>query len=152
MIFVYYFLAKDEERRMLNAHRDTYEPFMKRTGMFLPRGLERLISPSSKVGKVMFGVGLSIIVLGGAFLLRAYTVNHLTLWTEGGNVAALAILPEDSFKMEHRMASILSLPEVRERIKEDKHYLVYFIPRDYIMQGMIAIQEKTGNSLTSIAR
>ena len=138
MLFVYYFLAKDEERRMLNAHRDTYEPFMKRTGMFLPGGLERLISPSSKVGKVIFGVGLSIIVLGGAFLLRAYTVNHLTLWTEGRNVAALAILPEDSFKMGHRMASILSLPEVRERTKEDKHYLVYFIPRDYIMQGMIA--------------
>jgi hypothetical protein len=138
MIFVYYFLAKDEERRMLNAHRDTYEPFMQRTGMFLPGKIERLISPSSRAGKVVFGVGLAILVLGGAFLLRAYTISQLTLWTGGGNVVALAILPEDGFKMEHRMAAILSLPEVRERIKDDKHYLVYFIPRDYIMQGMIA--------------
>jgi len=138
MIFVYYFLAKDEERRMLNAHRDAYEPFMKRTGMFLPRAIERLISPSSAFGKIIFGVFLSIIVLGGAFLLRSYTVSHLTLWTEGGNVAALSILPEDGFKMEHRMPAILALPEVQERLKDGKNYLVYFIPRDYIMQGMIA--------------
>jgi protein-S-isoprenylcysteine O-methyltransferase Ste14 len=138
MIFVYYFLAKDEERRMLKAHRETYEPFMKRTGMFLPGGLERLISPSSKPGKAALGIVLTIVVLGSAFLLRAYTIGHLTLWTGGGNVVAMAILPEDNLKMEHRMASILALPEVRNRLEVDKHYLVYFMPRDYIMQGMIA--------------
>jgi hypothetical protein len=36
------------------------------------------------------------------------------------------------------MAAILDLPEVRKRMEDNKHYLVYFIPRDYIMQGMIA--------------
>ncbi|MDR3502185.1 MAG: isoprenylcysteine carboxylmethyltransferase family protein [Legionella sp.] len=138
MIFVYYFLAKDEERRMLHTHRDTYEPFMKRTGMFFPRRIERLISPSSIVGKIVFGVGLSIIILSGAFFLRAYTVRHLTLCAESENVTAMAILPEDGFKMGHRMSTILSLPEVQNRIEGNKHYLVYFIPRDYIMQGMIA--------------
>jgi hypothetical protein len=40
--------------------------------------------------------------------------------------------------MDHRMGDILSLKEVRERMRDDKHYLVYFIPQDYIMQGMIA--------------
>ena len=53
-------------------------------------------------------------------------------------MTTVAILPEDGFKMEHRMADILALPEVRQRLKEDKHYLVYFLPPDYIMQGMIA--------------
>jgi hypothetical protein len=97
-----------------------------------------LISPSSKAGKTAFCIGLYIIVICGAFLLRAYTIRHLTLWPGTGNVSAVAILPEDSFKMEHRMAEILALPEVQKRIEESKHYLVYFIPRDYIMQGMIA--------------
>jgi protein-S-isoprenylcysteine O-methyltransferase Ste14 len=138
MIFVYYFLAKDEERRMLNTHRDTYEPFIARTGMFLPGRIERLISPTSRAGKIAFGVGLSIFVLSGTFLLRFYTIGHLTLWNGNGNVAAVAILPEDDFKMEHRMAAIIALPEVRKRLEENKHYLVYFIPRNYIMQGMIA--------------
>jgi protein-S-isoprenylcysteine O-methyltransferase Ste14 len=138
MIFVYYFLAKDEERRMLKAHRDTYEPLMARTGMFLPQSIEMLLSPSSVAAKIAFGIGLSVIVLGATFLLRSYTVRHLTLWTGNQNVAALAILPEDNFKMDHRMAEILAFPEVRKRIESNKHYLVYFIPRDYIMQGMIA--------------
>jgi hypothetical protein len=123
---------------MLNAHRDSYEPFMARTGMFLPKRIERLIAPSSRPGKIAFGVGLSIVVLCGTFLLRSYTIGHLSLWTGAGNVAAVAILPEDTFKMEHRMAAILALPEVRKRLDDKKHYLVYFIPRDYIMQGMIA--------------
>ena len=138
MVSVYYFLAKDEERRMLKAHRDTYAPFMQRTGMFLPGKIEKLISPSSKPGKIAFGIGLAVVVLCGTFLLRSYTISHLTLWTGAGNVTAVAILPEDSFKMEHRMAAILALPEVQKRLESDKHYLVYFIPRNYIMQGMIA--------------
>jgi hypothetical protein len=36
------------------------------------------------------------------------------------------------------MGDILALKEVRDRMVVNKHYLVYFIPQDYIMQGMIA--------------
>ena len=138
MILVYYFLAKDEERRMLSAQRDTYEPFMQRTGMFIPVGMERFISPSSVLGKMALVMAFSIILIGGAFMLRSYTISHLTFWTGSGNVSALAILPEDSFMMEHRMSAILSLPEVQGRLQNNKHYLVYFLPVNYVMQGMIA--------------
>ncbi len=51
MIFVYYALAKDEERRMLKAHKETYDSYMKKTGMFLPKGIEKLLSPASRIGK-----------------------------------------------------------------------------------------------------
>lgn len=138
MIFVYYALAKDEERRMLKAHKETYDPYMKKTGMFMPKGIEKLLAPSSRIGNAALACGLVGFFLGGAFLLRAYTINTLTLWTKAGNVTAIAILPEDGFKMDHRMGDILSLPEVQKRIRDNKHYLVYFLPRDYIMQGMIA--------------
>jgi len=40
--------------------------------------------------------------------------------------------------MDHRMADILALPEVKDRLQDGKHYLVYFLPQNYIMQGMIA--------------
>jgi protein-S-isoprenylcysteine O-methyltransferase Ste14 len=138
MIFVYYALAKDEERRMLKAHKETYDAYMKKTGMFLPRRIEKLFSPSSRIGQAAIAFGLVGFFLGGAFLLRAYTINTLTLWTKAQNVAVVAILPEDGSKMDHRMNDILVLPDVNKRIQDNQHYLVYFIPRDYIMQGMIA--------------
>ena len=37
MFILYYFLAKDEERRMLGHFGDGYREYMERTGMFLPR-------------------------------------------------------------------------------------------------------------------
>ncbi len=147
MTLVYYLLAKDEERRMLNAHEITYRAYMKKTGMFLPRSIERSLMPSSGIGKAALALCFAAVILGAAFLLRAYTINRLTLWTGAPNVAAVAILPEDGFKMEHRMASILALPEVKERLQADKQYLVYFIPRDYVMQGMIA---DTGGGLETV--
>ncbi len=138
MTLIYYFLAKDEERRMLNAHETTYRQYMNTTGMFLPRSIEKSLGPSSRTGKVVLALGFAAIVIGTASLLRVYTISQLTLWTKAPNVAAVAILPEDGFKMDHRMADILALKEVKERLQDNKKYLVYFIPQDYIMQGMIA--------------
>ncbi|HWR72813.1 MAG TPA: isoprenylcysteine carboxylmethyltransferase family protein [Nitrospirota bacterium] len=138
MTIVYYFLAKDEERRMLDSHEETYRAYMSTTGMFLPRGIERTITPSSVVKKAALMAGFVAVTLGCAVLLRAYTISTLTMWTGGKNVTAVAILPEDGLKMDHRMADILAVPQVKERLRDNKQYLVYFLPQNYIMQGMIA--------------
>ena len=138
MALVYYFLAKDEERRMLNAHEQTYRTYMSKTGMFLTRSMEKALTPSSPIAKVLFALVFAGVVIGSAFLFRVYTISQLTLWTKTPNVTGIAILPEDGFKMEHRMDDILAFPDVRQRMQENKQYLVYFIPRDYVMQGMIA--------------
>jgi protein-S-isoprenylcysteine O-methyltransferase Ste14 len=138
MALVYYFLAKDEERRMLSVHDVSYRAYMMKTGMFLPKKTERMLTPSSGLGKAALVAGIVALVIIKAFLLRMYTIDHLTLWTQAPNVAGIAILPEDGFKMDHRMPDILALKEVRDRLVGDKHYLVYFIPQNYVMQGMIA--------------
>lgn len=137
MIIIYYFLSKDEERRMLKEHPATYREYMDRTGMFLPKKIEDLVSPSIVAGKTVLFVLISAFTIGGAFFLRDYTVRHLPLWTDT-NVVALAILPEDLAKMEHRMGDILKREEVKTRLKDNDHYLVYFLPPNYIMQGLIA--------------
>jgi len=137
MILAYYALALDEERRMLAAHGEVYRPYMERTGMILPRMIESRILPAGNFRRFVAFPVLAAVVIGGAFGLRSYTIHHLTLWGEG-NVAAVAILPEDGFKMEHRMGDILELPEVRSRLSEDADYLVYVMPVNYIMQGLIA--------------
>jgi protein-S-isoprenylcysteine O-methyltransferase Ste14 len=138
MALVYYFLAKDEERRMLSAYEETYRSYMEKTGRFLPKAIEQAATPSTRSGKILLSLCLVLIAMGAAFSLRAYTISHLTLWTKAENVTGIAILPEDGFMMDHRMEEILELKEVRERMQDNKKYLVYFIPRDYIMQGMIA--------------
>lgn len=138
MTLVYYFLAKDEERRMLNTHEETYRKYMNKAGMFLPIGLEKSMAPSSTPGKVIFAVAFAAVVIGSAFVLRAYTISRLTTWTKAQNVTAVAILPEDGFMMDHRMPDLLALKEVQGRMQDNKQYLVYFIPQYYIMQGMIA--------------
>ncbi len=40
--------------------------------------------------------------------------------------------------MEHRMEDILQMEEVRTRLQDNSHYLIYFLPANYIMQGLIA--------------
>lgn len=137
MMFLYYLLAVDEERRMLKAYPETYAAYREKTGMFLPRGIEQRVMPETTAGKAASFVLVCALVLGGAFALRAYTVGRLPVWTDG-NVVALAVNPDDIMLMEHRLPDILSLPEVRARVKAGQRYLVYFLPSNYIMQGLIA--------------
>lgn len=137
MVLIYYFLSRDEERRMLKAHGDDYRLYMERTGMFIPRLVEGFILPRSWRGKLAFFILLTTITLGAAFFLRSYTVTHLPTWANN-NVVAMSILDDDKFKMEHRMPDILQMDEIRKRLNDQDKYLIYFLPPQYIMQGLIA--------------
>ncbi len=143
MVALYYFLARDEERRMVNQFGDRYRQYMAGTGMFFPRKLEqavdRLPFPHSRLLRPLFGFVLLVaLAVGGSFALRAYTVEHLPLYSQG-RITALTILPKDSIMLEHRMAVLVELPEVRSRLEQILGpVLVYVIPRRYVMQGMIA--------------
>ncbi|MBI5849402.1 MAG: isoprenylcysteine carboxylmethyltransferase family protein [Nitrospirae bacterium] len=137
MILLYYFLSKDEERRMLKQYPDTYRAYMDKTGMFLPKQIEKILLPNSAAGKFAVFVLIVVFTVGGAFFLRDYTVKHLPIWS-GSNVAVLGISDTDMPMMNHRMPDILNMDEVKNRLKDDDHYLVYFLPANYIMQGLIA--------------
>jgi protein-S-isoprenylcysteine O-methyltransferase Ste14 len=137
MVLVYYALAMDEERRMRKQHPGSYDKYMEMTGMFAPKQLEDVLGFSSVAGRAAAFVVLSGLVLGGAFLLRHYTVHHLPLWTSP-NTVALAIFPEDQRMMDHRMGDILNLEEVKTKLDDGAPHLVYFLPPNYVMQGLIA--------------
>lgn len=137
MVLVYFFLARDEEKRMLRIHNGTYRPYMENTGMFLPRSLENFLLPTATVGRLLLWLAVSVLAVGTAFCLRSYTIHHLTLH-QSGNVTAIAILPDDGFKMDHRLTFLLNMKEIRTRLTPEARYLVYFLPKQYIMQGLIA--------------
>jgi protein-S-isoprenylcysteine O-methyltransferase Ste14 len=149
MLFLYTLLAKDEERRMMNRFGENYIAYMSRTGMFLPRFIERAWIGSSKpqqrlgIGKavVIFAV-LLLVIVGSGFILRTYTVHHLPL-EQINHVDVITITKEDLITAKQLLPSILQNPAIASKLKtiensKSHRVLAYFIPIDYVMQGMIA--------------
>jgi protein-S-isoprenylcysteine O-methyltransferase Ste14 len=142
MVGLYLALARDEERRMVDAFGDPYRAYMGRTGMFLPGPLERAIArlPGPRAFAARAAIGLPLLLaatVGAALGLRANTVANLPLWSDG-HVTVLAVLPGDEVMLDHRMAAVLALPEIRSRLPAEGPVLAYDVPIQYVMQGMIA--------------
>jgi protein-S-isoprenylcysteine O-methyltransferase Ste14 len=149
MLFLYYLLAKDEERRMINRFGESYIAYINRTGMFLPHFIERALIGSSKpqqrlgLGKaIVIFLVLLVVTVGGGFILRAYTVHHLPLEQVSG-IDVIAITKEDLTRAEQLLPSVLQNPAIASKLQpienqEGHRLLAYFIPIDYVMQGMIA--------------
>jgi len=148
MLFLYYLLAKDEERRMTNRYGESYTAYMNRTGMFLPLAIEKVLTGNQKPKSLSFGKGcivflvLVIVIVGSGFLLRAYTVHHLPL-EQVDRVDVVTITKEDLPAATQLLPTVLEDPAIASKLKsiednESHRLLAYFIPIDYVMQGMIA--------------
>ncbi len=146
MFVLYYFLALDEERRMLNQYGDSYREYMNSSGMFLPRALERPLAalvqrliPSPRLQHAVIPVFMVILVMGSGILLRDITLASLPL-TTANNLTIVPILPEDSPLAAEAIKGIFTASRTGEVpfLKGDKDYLGYLMPADYVMQGMIA--------------
>jgi protein-S-isoprenylcysteine O-methyltransferase Ste14 len=149
MLFLYYLLAKDEERRMLDRFGNHYIPYRERTGMFLPRFVERLLTENKKseeyprFGKAIVMLAMLLVVcVGSGFLLRAYTVHHLPL-ERASNVDVITITKDDLTAAQRLLPSVVEDFAVARKLqsvqsRSNHRLLAYFIPVDYMMQGMIA--------------
>ena len=149
MLFLYYLLAKDEERRMTSRFGESYIAYMNRTGMFLPRFIEKVLignpTPQQRlsIGKaiLIFAV-LLVVVVGSGFILRAYTVHHLP-FKRVNHVDVIAITKGDLVAAERLLPFVLQDPIIASKLQpiensKGHRLLAYFIPVDYVMQGMIA--------------
>ena len=149
MLTLYYILAKDEERRMMNRFGETYGAYMNRTGRFVPRFVEKLFMKSPNPQKTLsltkaglIFLGLVIVIVGSGFILRAYTVRHLP-FEQVGTVDVITITSNDSITVHELLPAVLGDSVVASKLKplegtQHHRLLAYFIPIDYVMQGMIA--------------
>jgi hypothetical protein len=87
-------------------------------------------------------LALLVACVGSGFILRAYTVRHLPLAQVNG-VDVITITADDLAAAQQLLPSVLEdsalglkLQPLRGR--EGHRLLAYFIPVDYVMQGMIA--------------
>jgi protein-S-isoprenylcysteine O-methyltransferase Ste14 len=144
MMFLYYLLAKDEEQRMVRRYGDTYNAYLERTGMFLPR-LAARHAPAQGLLLWRALVVLGALLAGAAgigFGLRAYTVAHLPLGSVDG-IDAMTVLPSDQAVEEDLIKAVLNDPGVAQKVRSMQdasgdRILAYVVPVNYIMQGMIA--------------
>ena len=149
MMTLYDILALDEERRMLKRHGDAYRQYRERTGMFVPRRIEKMFRRETererqlniKMSFVVFLV-LGAVIVGAGFLLRSYTVHHLPLMEVGG-VDVITIAGDDAATAAELMHAVLRDSAVAARLGSieptpEHRLLAYVIPVDYVMQGMIA--------------
>ncbi len=148
MLFLYYLLAKDEERRMIKRFGESYIIYMNQTGRFLPYFIEKALTRNAKpqqplsMGKAaaIFLI-LLVVIVGGGFTLRAYTVRHLPLEQVKG-IDVITISKDDLIMAKQLLPLALEdsvLASKLRSIPQDKgrRVLAYFIPVDYVMQGMI---------------
>lgn len=149
MLFLYYLLAKDEERRMMNRFGESYIAYMNRTGMFFPHFIEKVLAGSPKpqqclsIGKaVIIFLVLLVVIVGSGFILRAYTIRHLPLG-QVNHIDVITLTKDDLTIAKQLLPSVLQDPVIASKVQgveksKGHRLLAYFIPINYVMQGMIA--------------
>jgi len=145
MFILYYFLSKDEQRRMVNHYGEAYKQYMENTGMFFPKAVEKHLSflnriiPSNSLRYVFIPLVIIVVVISTGFILREITLNSLTFESRN-NISLLSMLPEDNALSANAISAIVKaeVDGKLESIRSDKDYLGYLMPGDYVMQGMIA--------------
>jgi protein-S-isoprenylcysteine O-methyltransferase Ste14 len=145
MFVLYYYLAKDEERRMLSAFGQSYTQYMTSTGMFVPLPVEKSLLkigqllPRTWLRYVTIPLLIVIVVMGTGYVCREITLRSLS-FESADNISIISILPEDNALSTSVVRGIKNGHEDGKMgfLSEDRDYLGYVMPADYIMQGMIA--------------
>jgi len=157
MLFAYYFLARVEERRMLNLHPG-YAEYMRNTGMFLPG------SPGGHAYALIFGgmrdqalahrlaiASWLLMVLLAGVGLRAYALGHLSRSSHATNMELISVYPMSAERMQDIVALAIADSRVEEALRREPYatLVVHILPHNYGMLGMFADVEshhmKPGN-------
>jgi protein-S-isoprenylcysteine O-methyltransferase Ste14 len=149
MLFVYYFLARNEEWRMKHEVPGMYEKYMKNTPMFIPG------EPGGKIYKVLFGwiqpmwLGLFVtycltllLSISLAMGLRSYTVNSLQKVSIDGTTF-LPVFPRPADEIKDLYHAVASSPEFQEiAAKEEQTNLVYIFPGDFFLTALVTDENR----------
>ncbi len=147
MLFIYYFLARFEERQMEAAHPE-YAEYRRRTSMFIPG------NPGGKLFRLFFGwipnrtLALSVsslvvilLVIGGGLALRRYTIGHAaTELLPEDRMMAISIWPMPPEKLQQVVSLALQDAKVRSALEKEPGavFTVHVLPEDYGMVNMFA--------------
>ena len=157
MLFIYYLLARHEEKRMLAQHADSYRLYMERTGMFVPG------NPGGKIFHLLFGwinsSGLSLglaymltlaLFIVAAFGLRGYTISKTSIVKiPDKQITAVSVIPQSEESIKNMVGIALKdnqLAATIENLRKQGHkgFLVHLMPVNYMMQGLFSLPDMSG--------
>ncbi len=147
MLFIYYFLARFEEKQM-EAKFPEYAEYRQRTAMFIPG------NPGGKLFKLFFGwmpgrrgalavwsIAVTVLVIGGGLLLRRYTIGHsATELLPEDRMMAIAVWPMPAEKIQQAVAVALQDERVKSALAREQGavFTAHLLPEDYGMVTMFA--------------
>lgn len=148
MLFVYYFLAKKEEKDCLEKFGDDYRTYLESTNMFLPGrrvkkpnflSLARTRQGRITLQLVLFAITMAL-SLTVAFGLKNYSLAHLsTYYSKDMATISTTLMTEKD--MAKTLEIALSHPEVRNKLGEagfgdGAKFLNYIVPMGWILADL----------------
>lgn len=148
MLFVYYFLAKKEEKECENKFGEDFKTYVEKTSMFIPGDsyfLKRLPSlPKSGLKRIVATLFLFLSVISlsliAAFGLRNYSIATIsTLYTK--DAATISTLLINQAEMEKILEIALKYPDVQRRLTQagygaGEKFLNYIVPLDWVVPDL----------------
>ena len=142
MLFLYYFLAKQEERICQEKYGDSYKKYKEKTGMFLPKFIERTFTALPKIlpesgykrliaFATLFVLYIVIIFFSG-LMIRDYSISKLNAYkTDKGVVISVAPIMED--KIKKAVEIFFESEEIRTNstYSDTKNFLIYVVPEGW---------------------
>ncbi len=140
MLFVYYSLARWEERQCEAKFGDGYRDYQQRTGMIFPRLPKRgsVPEPSSRRSwkrlALTFAM-IAVIVLIVAFGLRRYSFSQVaTVLTDDVAMLSPAHIEPDEIRHAYEIAR--SDPATDELLNAEPKLLTYVVPADWFLPDL----------------
>jgi protein-S-isoprenylcysteine O-methyltransferase Ste14 len=147
MLFLYYFLARFEEKQM-EAKFPGYADYRMRTAMFIPGEpggrLFRLFFgwiPNRSVALAFSSAVIVVLVMSSALALRRYTIGHsATELLPEDRTMAIAIWPIPGEKIQQVVSAALNDKRVRSALEKEPGavFTAHILPQDYGMVNMFA--------------
>jgi len=160
MLFLYYFLARHEERRCLARYGVSYQDYLGRTGMFFPRswfGWAPSWLPERGAARALAVVAAYGLLVGaavaGGFWLQDYSLRHVANYATQ-DLAVLSPAQLDTARLEHAVQMALADPAVAQQMAahgyglSDNEFLAYVVPMDWRLPDLPMEAQPTGGHYT----
>jgi protein-S-isoprenylcysteine O-methyltransferase Ste14 len=159
MLFVYYLLAKSEERECLEIYGDGYRSYYRKTGRFLPRinknisdHPRKILPPidAKRIGALLtFYLLTLLITIGLGLFVRSYSLSKIStgVW---GNAAVISTAPMGKSKMTKIVSLAVNDPEAKHRLDQigdpaSTSQLIYIVPLEWRIPELAMESEQAGH-------
>ncbi len=142
MLFLYYFLAKSEENYCLQRFGKSYQDYLDRTGMFLPKFLEDRLPtlpaflPKEGVSRILALLAVYVfymgIVVAAGFAARNFALSRITaIYTDDQAVVSVAPLEKEKAAGAIRIATSDSTVQSTLAERDARKLLLYVVPHEW---------------------